>query len=172
VRPVVELTIGEVAVAHHIAVLRQAINREAGKVNLKAGPQDVMTTEVVGVKAELAFCRWANVYPDLSVHLRAGSFDARWLGWNVDVKGTRNPDGPLYVDARQGKTPDVYVLAHVGELEVTLCGWLDQRTAMLATPTETKTGVARIIPQRDLRAMDVLPKPRKASVPTAVDGVA
>lgn len=147
-RPAVELSVGEWSVAHHIAVLRQAINREAGRVNLKAGPQDPMTTEVVGLCGELAFCRWANVYPDLSVHLRAGSFDARWRGWAVDVKSTRNPEGPLYLDAR--KCPDVYVLAHVDATRVTLVGWIPG-------PEAHRKGLERL-PQHCLYAMDEVPE--------------
>lgn len=159
---VIELSPGECAVAMHIAILRQTINREAGKRNLKAGPQSPLVTDIVGMYGELGFCRWAGVYPDLSVHLRAGSFDAVWRGWNVDVKSTRNPEGPLFVDARSDKAPDLYVLVHVHEEVVTLRGWIDHRTAMLVTPQETRTGVARIIPQSDLRSMDVLPRANRA----------
>jgi hypothetical protein len=147
-RPVIELSVGEWSVAQHIAVLRQAINREAGRINLKAGPQDVMTTEVVGICGELAFCRWANVYPDLSVHLRSGSFDATWRGWSVDVKSTRNPDGVLYLDAR--KVPHMYALAHVDALQVTLLGWISGAAAH-------KHGQDRL-PQHLLYTFDEIPE--------------
>jgi len=123
--PVVELGAGETAVAAVIASLRQAVNREAGVQNRKAGAQDVMTTELVGLYGELAFARWANLYPDLRVHLRAGSADAMWRGCRVDVKGTRTVNGHLWVDERsvQKGNADVYVLAHVNYATVTLVGW-------------------------------------------------
>jgi hypothetical protein len=123
--PVIELGAGETAVAAVIASLRQAVNREAGVQNRKAGAQDVMTTELVGLYGELAFARWANLYPDLRVHLRAGSADAMWRGCRVDVKGTRTVNGHLWVDERsvQKGNADVYVLAHVNYATVTLVGW-------------------------------------------------
>jgi len=123
--PVVMLGAGEVAVAAVVASLRQAVNREAGVANRKAGTQDVMTTELVGLYGEIAFARWANLYPDLRVHLRAGSADAVWRGCRVDVKGTRAVGGHLWVDERSVRKgdADVYVLTHVNYATVTLMGW-------------------------------------------------
>jgi hypothetical protein len=147
--PRIELSPGELAVAQVIASLRQAVNREAGRVNLKAGPQDPMITELVGIYGEVAFARWANVFPDLSVHLRAGSFDATWLGWSVDVKSSRNASGPLWVDSR--KRPDVYVLALVEGTTVTLAGWMPAGEAH-ATPRAQ-------VPQDELYPMATPPEP-------------
>jgi hypothetical protein len=123
--PVVMLGAGEVAVAAVVASLRQAVNREAGVLNRKAGTQDVMTTELVGLYGEIAFARWANLYPDLRVHLRTGSADAVWRGCRVDVKGTRAVGGHLWVDERSVRKgdADVYVLTHVNYATVTLMGW-------------------------------------------------
>jgi hypothetical protein len=97
-RPVITLSVGEWSVAAHLSAMRQGINREAGRINQKAGPQDPMTTEMVGALGEIAFARWANVFPDLSVHLRSGSADAVWRGWKVDVKTSRNPNSALWLD--------------------------------------------------------------------------
>jgi len=118
------LSSGEVALAASLAAIRQGVNREAGIRNQKAGQQDAITTELVGVLGELAFCKWANIYPDLTTHLRRGSFDAVYRGWNVDVKSTRNPHGDLWVDARKDKMPDLYVLVHVEYAACTLLGWV------------------------------------------------
>lgn len=148
--PVIELSIGERTLAHVIAALRQGVNRTAGLKNLKAGPQDPLLTDVVGLKGELAFAKWANVYPDLSIHLRSGSFDATWNGWSVDVKSTRNPNGPLWLDER--KRPDVYVLAVVREEDVTLVGWLAGQVAH-------ETG-RKQLQQDELHPMDRTPTTR------------
>ena len=147
--PRIELSPGELAVAQVIASLRQAVNREAGRVNLKAGPQDPMITELVGIYGELAFARYANVFPDLSVHLRAGSFDATWLGWSVDVKSSRSASGPLWVDSR--KRPDVYVLALVEGTTVTLAGWMPAGEAHATPRTQ--------VPQDELYPMVTPPEP-------------
>ncbi len=120
---------GEIAVASVLAALRQGVNREAGIVNQKAGKQDPMTTELVGIYAELAFAKWANVYPDLTTHLRKGTADAWIRGRSVDVKGTRNPHGDLYVDMRSDKKPDLYVLVHVEYATCTILGWVSSHRA-------------------------------------------
>lgn len=113
----------EVAIAGGLIYLRQSVNRQAGIVNQKAGKQDPVTTEQVGVYGELAFAKWANVYPDLSTHLRKGSMDATFRGWTVDVKATRNPHGELWVDARVDKLADLYVLVYVNYASCDLLGW-------------------------------------------------
>lgn len=119
----VVLSEAEVFLAGSLIALRQSINRQAGIVNQKAGKQDPITTEQVGVYGELAFAKWANVYPDLSTHLRKGSADATFRGWTVDVKASRNANGPLYVDARPDKLADIYVQVHVDVATCTLLGW-------------------------------------------------
>lgn len=115
---------GEVAAATTIAAIRQAVNRESGITNLKAGPQDPMTTDIVGILGEVAFAKWANVYPDMTTHLRHGSFDATFRGWSVDVKSTRKPSGELWVDARPDKRASVYVLVHIEYASAHIVGWM------------------------------------------------
>jgi len=149
-RPVITLSVGEWSVAAHLSAMRQGINREAGRINQKAGPQDPMTTEMVGALGEIAFARWANVFPDLSVHLRSGSADAVWRGWKVDVKTSRNPNSALWLDPN--KRPDVYVLALRDGMTITLAGWIPGHEAH-----ERFTGQ---VPQQALYGMDSPPEPR------------
>ena len=119
----VVLSEAEVFLAGSLIARRQSINRQAGIVNQKAGKQDPITTEQVGVYGELAFAKWANVYPDLSTHLRKGSADATFRGWTVDVKASRNPHGDLWVDYRPDKRSDIYVLVYVNGASCELVGW-------------------------------------------------
>lgn len=123
----IHLGTGEVALATQLAAIRQAVNREAGIVNQKAGAQDPITTDLVGVLGEFAFARWANVCPDLTTHLRKGTPDAIFRGWTVDVKSTRNAHGPLYVDARPDKWADLYVLMHVEYATCEVLGWIPSK---------------------------------------------
>ena len=153
----VELGPGELATAATIAALRQGVNREAGKKNLKAGPQDVMTTELVGLYGELAFCKWANVMPDLTTHLRAGSHDAIWRGFSVDVKSTRNAQGDLYVDMRTDKRPDIYVLAHVDYATVRLLGWIPSDCVTIAARMRTSNLEPYRVPQSELYSVTSTP---------------
>lgn len=128
VAPAVVITLGpgELANASNTATLRQAVNRTAGTVNLKAGSQDVMTTELVGILGEFAFCKHANVWPDLSVHLRNGSHDAMVGQYAIDVKSSRGYR--WRVDTRTNKSPMFYVFAHVDYATVELVGWQAEAT--------------------------------------------
>lgn len=146
----VHLSEAEVLLAGFLATMRQSINRQAGITNQKAGPQDPITTEQVGLYGELAFAKWANVYPDLTTHIRTGSADAVYKGWTVDVKSTRNLHGDLYVDARREKLADLYVLVHVNYASCELLGWLWSSEVQNLT---TSTGSPYIVEQRHLTAM-------------------
>jgi len=83
--------------------------------------------DVLGLKAELAFGRWANLYPDLDTTLERGKRPDFILpdGRRVDVKGTRSNDPKLR--CRQYEVPqhkaDIYVLGVVEDDTVTLIGW-------------------------------------------------
>lgn len=146
---------GEIAVATTIAGIRQGVNRERGIVNQKAGSQDPITTDIVGMLGELAFAKWANVCPDLSTHLRSGSHDAVFRGYTVDVKSTRNPIGPLYVDMRPDKAPDIYVLVHVEYATCTLLGWVwrSELTEYL-TPEENRIPANQLTEMRWLAEIE------------------
>jgi len=133
----VVLSEAEVFLAGSLIALRQSINRQAGIVNQKAGKQDPITTEQVGVYGELAFAKWANVYPDLTTHLRKGSADALFRGWTVDVKATRNPHGDLWVDYRPDKQSDIYVLVYVNGAACELLGWCWFEDIPVLTTDET-----------------------------------
>lgn len=147
----VVLSEAEVFLAGSLIALRQSINRQAGIVNQKAGKQDPITTEQVGVYGELAFAKWANVYPDLTTHLRKGSADALFRGWTVDVKASRNANGPLYVDARPDKLADLYVQVHVDVATCTLLGWcwsseIPERTADEQAPYRVPVNLLDAMP--------------------------
>lgn len=125
------LTPGDITIATTLACVRQGVNREAGKVNLKAGSQDAMTTELVGAFGEVAFARWANVYPDMTTHLRAGSPDATFGSLTVDVKTTRRLQDPRWrLDIRPDKMFDAYVFAAADWATVDLKGWVTQTQAL------------------------------------------
>lgn len=144
------LTPGEIAVATTIAGMRQGINREAGKVNQKAGFQDVMTTELVGTFGELAFCRWSWAYPDLSTHLRAGSPDAMLRGFSFDVKTTRRLEEPMWkLDVRPDKCFDYYVFAIADWATVELAGWVNRDMALAMSARQAGSWVFR----KDLQPM-------------------
>lgn len=64
--------------------------------------------EIGGTEAELAFCRLANVYPNLETE-RPGSVDCVVNGRTVDIKWTPRLDGSLVLKPRR-RPVDAYVL--------------------------------------------------------------
>lgn len=120
-----ELDAGEMAVAQVLAAMRNGINRASGVANKRIGPQSDYQTDLDGLVAEIAFAKWRNVAPDLSVRPRAGSADAVVDKARVDVKSTRRKDGRLL--AARGKAThndvDIYVLAIVEDNVVNFPGW-------------------------------------------------
>lgn len=147
----IQLSEAEILLAGFLTAMRQSINRQAGIVNQKAGPQDPITTEQVGLYGELAFAKWANLYPDLTTHLRTGSADAVYKGWTVDVKSTRNLHGDLYADVRRGKLADLYVLVYTNYATCELLGWLWSGDVLALTKSKTAPYLVRQGALNDIR---------------------
>lgn len=111
----IELDPGEYAIAQIVASMRRSINhvfqvRDQRRDTRRA----VVDLDLLGAVAEIAFCKWRNVYPDLTILPRHGSADAVIDGKKIDIKATDRKDGRLL--ATTGKdlsAADVYVLAIV-----------------------------------------------------------
>ena len=120
----ITLDAGEMAVANVLAAMRHGVNRHHGVVNGRMGPQSDFETDLDGVVAEIAFCRWKNVCPDLSITPRSGGEDAIFAGKHVDIKATRREDGRLLaVATKEIEDADIYVLAIVKGNQVRFAGW-------------------------------------------------
>jgi len=120
----VELDAGEMAVAQSVAAMRNGINRATNVANSRVGPQSDYQTDLDGLVAEIAWAKWKNCYPDLTVSPRSGGADAIVGRYRVDVKATRKERGRLL--ARPSKEigdADIYVLAVVDQNRVTFRGW-------------------------------------------------
>lgn len=107
-----EITLNECEqrLAKWLALRRHEMNRSAGVKNGKIGPQSNEETDLEGIGAEIAFCRLANVFPDLSLDRRP-DFDAVFLGSAVDVKATKYANGHLLaVRGKAEKPADIYAL--------------------------------------------------------------
>jgi len=101
----------EIEVAKLIAQKRIETNRSANIINTPyAGyPQEKLDEHAAG--AELAFCKFMNLYPDLTTHIRSGGPDCIYNGARFDVKNTRHANGWLVVKACKNINDcDAYVL--------------------------------------------------------------
>lgn len=121
----VTLTDWEFKVCEMLAAQRHHSNRQGGVNDAQIGPQDSAMTDLVGICGEFAFCKALNVYPDLTVSPRSGSYDARMGGMTVDVKTTVRESGRLLATLKKASHMcDVYVLAVGQDLNYRLAGWV------------------------------------------------
>ena len=119
---------GEVFLATALSAERTRVNSERRVRDAKMGPQSYGDTEVLGLKAELAFCRYYNICPDLTTHARCGGHDAHmeYNGrlYSFDIKATNRPGGMLLATVKKAQEPaDAYILAVVRDDIVRLIGW-------------------------------------------------
>lgn len=112
----VELTPLEEKIARAIGSRRFHNARNKGIVDQKIGPQSCADTDVHSAGAELAFCKWANVYPDLQFEVLPDHDAVLACGATVDVKQTRYSSGRLLATrSKQDHCSDIYVLV-TGEI--------------------------------------------------------
>lgn len=125
---IIELTDMECRIAEMIACARYNENRKAGSSNLideLKGSHDHLLYEIIGFKAEMAFAKKYNIYPDLEIHCRSGSYDLLINDKRVDIKATMRPNGQLLVHrTKSKKESDIYVLAVVNGNVIDFKGWL------------------------------------------------
>jgi hypothetical protein len=104
----------EIGIGFMIGAQRNGSNRMAGVNDRKIGYQNGIDIDVLGACAELAFCKFANVYPDLSISIRKGTCDLELKnGMKVDVKATTYPQGMLLAESTKAglkNAADIYVL--------------------------------------------------------------
>jgi hypothetical protein len=122
---IVELNDTEVLICTQVAMMRNQIARAAGvkdKLVWKEGNK--LRIETIGVMAELAFCKWANIYPELDVKNQSGTTDVIYQGWKCDIKATERADGQLMVSQwKKKESSDVYILGIIDANSVDFSGY-------------------------------------------------
>jgi hypothetical protein len=118
----------EQRLARYVAQRRTTSNRDARVNNQRIGPQNDADTDLEGIGAEIAFCRLANVYPDLDVSPRAGGYDCTIrfgdTSRTVDVKTTKYPNGRLLAaKMKQLDAAQLYALMSGEFPDYVFCGW-------------------------------------------------
>jgi len=109
------LTESEQLIAKFVAEQRTANNRNAGTVNMRKSEMSDFEIDLQGFGGELAFCRLANVFPDLTVHNRSAfkgddQGDCVLNGQRIDVKTSKKAEAALWVPVRKIGTADAYAL--------------------------------------------------------------
>ncbi len=123
----VELDDFEVRLCEYIGELRSAIARKNNVFDAKIGKQSGVEADIQGFKAEYAFAKIYNLFPDFGLSPRSGSYDGKTrYGTRYDVKSTNRKEGNLLSTLKVNDDVDVYVLAYVNENVVDFIGWIDK----------------------------------------------
>ena len=122
---VIELDHGEMTVVYTLAAMRNAINRSAGTKDKKIGTNHHdLRVDQIGLMAEIAWAKWRNTYPDLTIVPRKGSHDGVFNGKTVDIKASEYDGARLLAAPWKKDDPaDAYVLATISNNEVTFVGY-------------------------------------------------
>ena len=105
----VRLSDDENHIATHLGQLREASHPGNPLYGDLTGEQ----YNIFGMAGELAFCKIANAYPDLTTSSKIKPFDCKVRGIRVDVKATLNDSDSTHCTAPQWKQAsdcDVYAL--------------------------------------------------------------
>lgn len=117
----VTLSEAEQRLAKYLAKQRYELSREMGLPNKKVGDQSNEMTDLEGIAAEIAFCKLANVYPDLDMTGPKAEDCVLRDGRSVDVKSTIYETGRLLaVRWKESGSVDIYVLM-VGKFPTYRC---------------------------------------------------
>lgn len=120
----VELKPSEVSLALYLSTVRHSVNTGLSVGDKQMGKEDGLKIASDGLIAELAVCKYFNVYPDLSFDPRSGGFDCIINGKKVDVKSTRYGKTNVYLPERKKHNQiDRYIWCWVDFRNVTLVGW-------------------------------------------------
>ena len=121
---VIVLDANEVSLCEYIGQQRSTIARSNNVFDAKIGSQNGIDADVQGFKAEYAFAKWRNIFPDFGLSPRSGSADGvTKSGYSYDIKSTHHKSGNLLSTLKANPDIDVYVLSYVAGNTVEFIGW-------------------------------------------------
>lgn len=154
------LSEAEQRLAKFLAIRRYQNARSKGLFNAKIGDQSNELTDLEGIAAEIAFCKLANIYPDLDLdHTNAADCYLR-DGRAVDVKSTIYSSGRLLCVRWKNVTEvDLFVLM-VGKFPRYRCaGFMSSAELMQSNRlVDLGHGEGYSATQDELQSIDVLLK--------------
>jgi len=114
----------ELDLCEYIGKQRSNIARSNNVFDAKIGNQNGIEADIQGFKAEYAFAKWKNIFPDFGLSPRSGSYDGITnKGARYDIKSTKYKTGNLLSTLKVNPDVDVYILAYVNDNIVCFIGW-------------------------------------------------
>jgi hypothetical protein len=122
----VSLTEQDLIMCRLIGNMRSLVARNNSVGDKKMGSQSGSQIDEDGVIGEFAFCKHFNIFFDMGLSPRSGSYDCLLRGKRVDVKTTRYKSGRLLATTKINYDVDIYVLAILEDNTVTFVGWTER----------------------------------------------
>lgn len=119
----ITLTASESVLCEYLATNKYTLMRGIGAPDeLAADRRDPIENDRLSIEAELAVCKFLNVYPSLDWS-RSSPYDLKYLGLLIDVKRTSR--GNLNIRSDKNLKADLYVgVSHVEETTWNVDGFL------------------------------------------------
>ena len=134
---IVELSPSEVLVCECIGRMRSLIARIANVKDQKIGQHDGNDADVMGFKGEYAFAKHFNVFPDLGLSPRSGSYDGVLKDFKYDIKSTNIKNGHLLATKKINPDVDIYVLCIVDNNLVDIKGYVKKEDFIITENLKT-----------------------------------
>lgn len=140
-----------------LAKLRQNMNEQNNVRDNKKCDYKGEIINFYGVVSEYAFCKYYNLFFDLSHESRSGSYDCLLNGKRIDIKSTHRHSGMLIATTKINPDVDIYVLAIVEDNTVHFKGWTYKEELIKKNNLkDLGRGQVYTMEQIDLRTMNTL----------------
>jgi len=120
---VVQLTDLEVLSCRLIGNMKTISSRTQNVKDRQMGKQEAYETDEDGMIGEYAFCKHYNIFLDVSLSPRSGSYDCVYKSKRIDIKTTRVTNGRLIATTKKNPDVDIFVLAILEGNQVTFPGY-------------------------------------------------
>lgn len=114
----------EIELCNFIGKKRSEIARSNNVKDAKIGDHNGIEADIQGFKAEYAFAKHFNLFPDFGLSPRSGSYDGVTKnGSRYDIKSTKHKNGNLLSTLKVNPDVDIYILAYINENVIDFIGW-------------------------------------------------
>jgi hypothetical protein len=149
---VVQLTELETLSCRLIGNMKTISSRTQNVKDRQMGKQEAYETDEDGMIGEYAFCKHYNIFLDVSLSPRSGSYDCMYKSKRIDIKTTRVTNGRLIATTKKNPDVDIFVLAILEGNQVTFPGYaLAAELYDESKLTNLGHGETYAIEQQDLR---------------------
>lgn len=113
----------ELATCRLFGNLRSMTSRSHNVNDVQMGKNDPLLIDEIGIIGEYAFCKYWNIFFDVSMNPRSGGRDCLLNNKRFDIKSTTYKNGKLIRTLKENEDVDYYALAIVDKNIVIFPGY-------------------------------------------------